>query len=260
MFEIIDHLPQLLPGYMLILARISGLIITLPIISSPVINNKIKALIAIAFTLLIAPSLSIRFPDINSLLKLTGLMAMELFVGVTIGFGTLVIFESFNMAGSFMGRQMGFFMAKSINPATQKQSNIISPFLMLVVMLYFLITNTHYLFIRTIFENFKVIPLGMANYPAEQGRHIVATGSEAFRIAIRFAGPTMILLLLIQTATAFLVRVMPQMNVFFIILPLRIGTGLIALMTSLNIFQLIFDSFYNEMFSYLNTSILNLKG
>ena len=159
-----------------------------------------------------------------------------------------------------MGRQMVLFMARAINPMTRQQSNVVSPFLTLILIVYFLVTNSHYLFIRTIFENFEVIPLGMAAFPAVQGRTIIETGSIAYHIAVKFAGPTMVFLLLLQAATAFSVRVMPQMNVMFVMLPLRIGCGLFALMTSLKIFQLIFDSFYNQIFEYLHTTLIHLKG
>jgi flagellar biosynthetic protein FliR len=260
MFELIDQLEALLPGYMLVFARISGLLISLPILSSSLINRKTKALIAIIFTFLIAPAVNIEIPAIDSLLKLFILIGIEMFVGLTIGFGTLVIFESFNMIGAFMGRQMGLFMARAINPMTHQRSNVISPLLTMILIVYFLVTNSHYIFIRTIFENFEVIPVGMASFPSAQGRAIIETGSIAYDIAIKFAGPTIIFLLLIQIATAFSVRVMPQMNVMFVMLPLRIGCGFFALMTSLKIFQLIFDSFYNEVFTYLHSTIFYLKG
>ncbi|HMA62871.1 MAG TPA: flagellar biosynthetic protein FliR [bacterium] len=260
MLEFIDQLETFLPGYMLIFARISGLLTSLPILSSPLINRKTKVIIAVLFTSMIAPGFITQFPAVTSLLQLVILISVEFLVGLTIGFGTLVIFESFNMIGSFMGRQMGLFMARSINPMTRQQSNVIGPLMTLILIVYFMITNSHYLFIRTIFENFEIIPLGMASFPAAQGRTIIATGSTAYQIAIKFAGPTMIFLLLIQIATAFSVRVMPQMNVMFVMLPLRIGCGLFALMTSLKIFQLIFDSFYNQIFNYLNSTIIHLKG
>ncbi|MCF7886419.1 MAG: flagellar biosynthetic protein FliR [Candidatus Marinimicrobia bacterium] len=260
MFEIIDQLENLLPGYMLVFARISGLLISLPILSSPLINKKTKVLMTILFTFIIAPGLTVEFPEVSTLSSLVILIVVEVFVGLTIGFGTLVIFESFNMIGAIMGRQMGLFMARAINPMTRQQSNVVSPFLTLILIVYFLVTNSHYIFIRTIFENFRVIPIGMATFPGSQGRTMIATGSTAYHIAIKFAGPTIIFLLLLQIATAFSVRVMPQMNVMFVMLPLRIGCGLFALMTSLKIFQLIFDSFYNDIFQYINTTLMHLKG
>lgn len=260
MFVLIDRASELIPGFMLILARVSGLLMTLPIFSSNVISRRVRAYLAIVFALMIAASLSMSIPDTNSMPQLLFLIAVELLVGISIGFGTLVIFEGFNLAGSFMGRQMGFFMARVLDPTTQQQTNIVSPFLIMIVMLYFMVTNTHHIFIQTIFENFRIIPLGMGHFPSSLGRSMIQTGSAAYRLAIQFAGPTMVFLLLLQVATSFSVRVMPQMNVFFIMLPLRIGCGLFALMTSLKIFQLIFDSFYKQIFTYLNGVIFQIKG
>ncbi len=260
MFEILDQAHIIVPGFMLVLSRISGMFLTFPVFSSKLINNRIKTSIIIIFTLIIAPSFYTSYPNISSVPELFFLIVKELLTGFSIGFGTSVIFESFNIAGNFMGRQMGLSMARAIDPNSGTQLPIISQILLLLLLLYFIISNGHYLLIETMFENFKLIPLGFAKFPASLGRNIMKTGSSAFTLAIQFAGPTIIFMLLVETAVAFSVRVMPQMNAFFITLPLRIGCGLLAMINSLNIFQLIYSPIYERVVNYIGNTLLQMKA
>ncbi len=260
MFEFIDKLSELLPGYMLVFARISAMTMTLPIISSPVINSKIRILFAFILTLIIFPTIGYPSSVIGSLPELVFSVSREVLIGLIIGFGCQFIFEGFVMAGGFVGRQMGLGLANVMDPNSHQQVPIVGQFWMFLVITYFVVVNGHYLFIETLFKNFTLIPLQGCTFTPASGRSIIRSGSTAFDIAIRFAGPTMIFLLLVEAAVALSLRVMPQMNAFFVTLPLRIGCGIFALISSLTIFQLLFDSVYEDLFTYLGKIMLQLKG
>jgi len=128
------------------------------------------------------------------------------------------------------------------------------------MLIYFVVSNGHYILIETFYNNFKIIPLGTAVFPAALGRNIIRTGSNSFFLALQFAGPTIIFMLLVESAVAIAVRVMPEMNAFFITLPLRIGCGIFALINSLNIFQLMYSTFYDYIYQYIGSSIYQMKG
>lgn len=260
MFEFIDILSKNVPGYMLVFIRISGMVVTLPIIGSSVINPKVRVLFVFIFTLIIFPIVDTYTLSINSLPELIFNVSRELLIGLIIGFGARVIFEAFTMAGGFVGRQMGLAMANVMDPSSQQQVPVVGQFWTFLMITYFFVADGHYLFIETLFKNFELIPLGGGTFTPKLGQGIVYSGSMAFNIAIRFAAPTMIFLLLVEAAVALTVRVMPQMNAFFVSLPLRIGCGLIALIASLNIFQLLFDSVYSDLVEFLGGVMLQLRG
>jgi len=260
MFELIDKAHLIIPGAMLVMARLSGMFMTFPVFSANFINRRIKLTMIVLFTLLISPAYSTSYPVIDSWWNLAIMGIKELMVGFTIGFGTSVIFETFNIAGSFIGRQIGLAMSQVIDPNTNQQTPIISQFLTLVMVIYFVVSNSHYLFIETFYNNFKIIPLGAAVFPASLGRNIVRTGGSAFLLALQFAGPTIVFMLLVEAAVAITVRVMPEMNAFFITLPLRIGCGFFALINSLNIFQLMYSTFYQYIYQYIGSSVSQMRG
>lgn len=260
MFEIIDKAHIILPVSMLVMTRLAGMFMTFPVFSATFINNRFKITLIVMFTLLISPAFYTSYPEITSLAALAIFAIKELMVGFTIGFGTRVIFESFNIAGSFIGRQIGLSMSQVIDPNTNQRTPIISQILSLMVLTYFVVSNGHYLLIETFYNNFKIIPLGLATFPAALGRNIVRTGSDAYILALKFAGPTVVFMLLMESAVAITVRVMPQMNAFFITLPLRIGCGIFALISSMNIFQLMYSNFYEYIYQYISSTVNQMGG
>ncbi len=260
MFDLIDKAHIIVPGTMLVMARLTGMFLSFPVFSASFLSRRIKATLIIIFTVVISPAFFTKYPVINNPLHLGVLTIQELVVGLTIGFGTAVIFETFKIAGSFIGRQIGMSMSRVIDPNTNMQTQIVSQIFYLIIIIYFVVSDGHYLLIETFYNNFEVIPLGKAEFPAALGRNIIDTGSSAFRLALHFAGPTIVFMLLVEAAVAITVRVMPQMNAFFITLPLRIGCGLFALINSMNIFQLLYSTIYEHVYQYIGSSISHIRG
>jgi len=258
--QFLSQIEALVPAYMLVLARIGAMIGTLPILSYSVINERVKALLAVILTFIITPMFVSTVPQLDSLAMVTVAVAREVFIGMSIGFGARVIFEGFSMAGSFASRQMGLMIANIMDPSSQQQVPIISQFWILLVLTFFLVSDSHHLFIESIFSNFAAIPIGGGEFTAKTGRIIAQTGTAAFVIGIKFAAPAITLLLVTDAAIALMARVMPQMNIFIVSLPLKLAVGIYALIASLNIFQVLFNSVYMELGRYLDAIIFNIGG
>lgn len=258
--EFLNQLNDQIPGYVLVLSRVSAMIMTLPILSYSVLSRQIKGLLAIILTATIAPMVVTHAFYFQSPALLTVAIMRETFIGMSIGFGAKVLFEGFSMAGSFASRQMGLMMANVMDPTSQQQVPIVSQFWILILITFFLATNGHHLFISTIYTNFQLIPVGGGEFTPQLGRIISKTGSAAFVIAIKFAAPAMSLLLVTDAAIALMARVMPQMNIFIVSLPLKLMVGFYALIASLNVFQVLFNSVYNEMSQYLDAVIFQIGG
>lgn len=260
MFEFIDTLYELIPGYMLIMTRISALIMTFPIFSYPMITVKIRILLVIVLTFIIFPIVGSNMYVIDSLPLMVLAISREVLIGSLIGFGTQVLFEAINMAGSFVGRQMGLAIANVMDPSSRQQIPIVSRFWMLVMVTFFITMDGHHLFIETLFINFSLIPIGGGEFTPESGQTLIQVTSRAFEIALRLGAPAMIFLLLVDTAIGFTARVMPQMNIFFVTLPLKLGLGIFVLISSLNIFQMIFDTIYDDLTYQIWSMITYLSG
>lgn len=256
MFEIIDQISALVPLYLLVFGRISAMAITLPIIGFGSVPVRVRIFFAFLLTLIISPGLSASFHGLyQSFLPLAVDLMREVMLGLLIGFGARLIFEGFSVAGAFIGLQMGMAIMNVFDPSSEDQQPIISSFWLLIIITFFLVTNSHYFLMATIFENFKIIHLGSAAFHPAAGRALIQGGVILYELALKFAAPTMVFLLTVDVAIAFMARVMPQLNVFFISLPLKIGAGIFLLIVSLRIFQGLFSYVYNELEVFVTTII-----
>lgn len=260
MFEIVDWINEIMPCFILIFSRMTAMSFTLPIVSYPMISPRIRILLSFVLAILVFSVSGVTHIVFNSLIQLVFAVAREVMIGLIIGFGAKLIFEGFNMAGDIVGRQMGFAIVNVMDPTSHQQMPIISNFWMLVVITFFLVLNGHHMLIGTLVRNFAIIPVGGGNFTPALGRAIIEGGSRTFDIALRFGAPAMIFLLLVDVAIAFIARIMPQMNIFFVTLPLKLGVGIFILMSSMNIFQVLFDSIYDDLTRYMGSIILRLSG
>jgi len=256
MQELIQNIENMLPMYMLVFARISSLVATMPILGYNTVNIRIRLALGLLLTIIIAPSISDQYAfNYTSIALLVLDLSREIFIGLLIGFGTRLIFEGFSMAGSFIGLQMGMAIMNVFDPSSQQQQPIISNFWLMIIIIFFLVTESHHFLIQIIYFNFQEVPLAGAVLNPILGESMVIGGRMIFDLALRFAAPVMVFLLLLDVAIAFMARVMPQLNVFFISLPLKIGSGIFLLVISLKIFQTLFAYIYSEMETFVSTLI-----
>ncbi len=256
MFELIDHIRELMPIYTLVFCRLSALLISMPIFGSATISAKVRVMMAVALTMIIAPTLATEQVIVfESTSALVIAITLEILVGLLMGFGVQVIFESFSIAGSFIGMQMGMGIMQILDPNNQEQQPIISQFWVMLMIVVFIITNSHHLLVETLYRNFHVILPGTAVFEPALGRAIISWGSLMFELAIQFAAPALIFLILVDFALAFMARVMPQMNIFFISLPLKIGVGIVMLIISLNIVQMMFAYIIQQIESVIEVML-----
>ncbi len=259
MYELIDKISLNLPVYLLVFSRMSAMIATLPIIGYAVVSVKIRIALSILLTLIVSPLLISGFhTTYTTFLPFVVAIMGEVFTGMLIGYGARLVFEAFSVAGAFVGYQMGMAIMNVFDPSTQNQQPIIGNFWLLIIVIFFLVTNGHYFLIETLFQNFQLIHLGGETFRPEIGRTFVNGGRIIYDMALRFAAPTMVFLLVTDVAIAFMARVMPQLNIFFISLPLKIGAGIFLLIFSLQIFQSLFGYVNDQMQTFVTTIVRSL--
>ncbi|HDR05032.1 MAG TPA: flagellar biosynthetic protein FliR [Candidatus Marinimicrobia bacterium] len=259
MFEFLDKILLLTPGYILIMVRLSGMMVTFPIFSNQIISRRIRSLLVIVIAFLISPAIAQSMPQFLSIWSLLVAAVAEFFLGAIIGFGTRVIFESFTFAGLLISRQMGLMLANVMDPSSSEQRPLLSQFWFLVMTTIFLVLNAHHIFLETMVHNFQLIPLMSGHFPPEMGKVLVLSGSTMFTLGMQYAAPGVVLLLLTDSAIGLMAKMMPQMNIFIVALPLKIGVGLFTVIISINIFQMLFDNFLDLLIRYI-TQVIQLAG
>jgi flagellar biosynthetic protein FliR len=132
-----------------------------------------------------------------------------------------------------LGLQMGVSMANVMDPVGQQQLSVIAQFLNVIAFWLFLAVDGHHLAISAFLESFRWFPLAGAGPGPETGVLGVEMGRQMFRSALLLAAPGLLVLMAMQVGLGIVARVVPQMNVFLVAVPLQIAIGLLAVAAGL---------------------------
>lgn len=242
--ELLGFSDQQFVGFMLALIRISALLVVAPFFGSDTVPTRVKIFLSLFLTIMILPIIKQeQAPAGSSLLFLFPLAMKEMFIGLFLGFVARLMFEGFQFAGTLISTQMGLGMSQLVDPESGQQASPIGNIYTLVAIVIFLNLNGHQMLISALYKSFEIAPLYAANVLENAAEVSTARMfNDIFVIGVKLAAPSMVTLFLIEVSTGILARIVPQMNIFFIALPLRLGVGLFIVIATLPIFYLFFQT------------------
>jgi flagellar biosynthesis protein FliR len=156
----------------------------------------------------------------------------EIVVGGLLAFGLFAAFGAFMLAGRAIDMQIGFGVASLLDPVSRTHGPLLGTALNLTGLAVFLAADGHHLLVRGIALSFARVPTG-AGLPALDVAALAAQFGVAFSLGLAIAAPVLVLLLLIDLGLAVMSRTMPQWNVFFVSMPVKILAGLVVLALSI---------------------------
>ena len=216
------------------LARILAFIAAAPLWSTAGIPRRTRLILGIAITVAIAPSLP-NMPSVQPA-SLTGLwiMLQQMLIGIGMGFAARIVFAAFDLAGEFIGAQMGLGFATFYDPLSSSQTPVIAEFYGLIALLLFLSMNGHLLYFATLAQSFSAMPVGTTPLSSASWLNLAELGSKIFSAGLLLALPVVVALMITNVALAVLTRAAPQLNIFALGFPLTLLGGFIGIAISMN--------------------------
>lgn len=207
--------------------RVSILLFLLPLFGARGVPTLWKVGLSILMALVLAPVVPMPVILPESMVDVvTGVLA-EIIMGVVLAFGARILIASVELAGQFMGFQMGFSMARAIDPQDGSQSTTLSQFLYIFTILIFLAMDGHHLFIGALVKSFHLVPPCSFHPDPSLFRLLIHTSGEMFLVGLKISAPILIALFLSNLCLGIVARTVPQMNILMIGFPLNISIGLI---------------------------------
>jgi len=241
--------------FLLIFLRIGAILFTVPIFGSRAIPPLFKIALSFAVSLLLYPLLNLSlFPVQLDVIPLVLLIISEVILGVIIGLSVRMVFAGVQLAGQLVGFQMGLAMANIIDPSTSEQLPLLGELNNIIALLIFLTINAHHWFLRAIADSFRLIPPLSIHFSSSVMDQLVTLGGEMFVIAIKVGAPVIAALFLMSVAFGVAARTVPQMNIFFVAMPVKIIVGLLFLSFSFPYLA----SFMKSVFNGLQKTIFHL--
>ncbi|WP_029920458.1 flagellar biosynthetic protein FliR [Nevskia soli] len=219
-------------GLLLIATRLAGLFLLSPVLGFGVVPSRIQLVFVFALALIFATSLGAVSVQVTTLVQLVRLAMVELARGALLALSVNAAFAALNLAGQLMDFQIGFNASAVFNFNTQSQDPVISSMFAMLGGVLFLVFDAHHELLRGLAQSFQVEPVGDLALALDAHRLAAQLGG-VFLYGFMVASPVVMGLFLFDVATAFISRSMPQLNIYFVSLPVKIFWGLTLLVTSL---------------------------
>ena len=226
----ISLLPALGAAFMLVFARIGAMVMLLPGFGEVFIPVRVKLAIALLLTIIILPLHRAAYHvDMQSVAPLAVLMVHEIIIGVVLGATARVTLAALSVAGSIIAQQLGLGFVTSVDPTQGQQGALMGNFLTLLGIALLFATDTHYLVIAALNDSYKIFSPGELMPSGDVAALATRAFAAAFKIGLQLSAPFLVFGLVFNIGLGVLARLMPQMQVYFVGVPLSIFIGFVIL-------------------------------
>jgi flagellar biosynthesis protein FliR len=238
--------------FFLVLIRVSFIIFLMPFLSSDLVLLRIKVGLSFFISLAVFPLLQESVLTIHpGTVHIFILVLKECLIGILIGFVGQFLFSFVEFGASIMNRDIGLSQTPIIDPSTGTETYELSQLLVNIFSVIFLIAGLHRYFFEILMDSFEHIPLGSMQFHEDKISWIaISLVSESILYGFRFAAPVFATILVSLLGMAFVSRIMPQLNIWIVSVPIKIGLGIITLYYSLPLMYTIFESVFGRLQSY----------
>src|ERR1700748_3321328 len=222
----ISLLPALASTFMLTFARIGAMVMLLPGLGETNIPVRIKLAIALLLTLIILPLHRADYHvDMGSIASILTLMMYEIFIGILLGATARVTLAALQVAGAVIAQQIGLGFVTSVDPTQGEQGVLVGNFLTLLGVTMLFATDSHHLVIAALNDSYSIFSPGEIVPSGDVAALETRAFTAAFKIGMQLSAPFLVFGLVFNIGLGVLARLMPQMQVYFVGVPLSILTG-----------------------------------
>jgi flagellar biosynthetic protein FliR len=237
-------------GFLLVLARISGAIVFVPIPGFSAGPEPVRIILALSFTVALYPL----WPVISvapGIGLLAGWLISEAALGITVGLVVSLLAEAFGIFGQMVGLQAGYSFASTIDPTTQADSSIFVILAQAISGLLFFSLGLHREVLRLFAHSLENTPPGSFAITPAHADALIRLGSSIFSTGVRLAFPVVALMVMVDIALALLGRINAQLQLGSLTFPAKMLAGLAIVSAMAAIFPTICQSYAERLFAAL---------
>jgi len=229
----LSALPTLSSSYAIILflmtVRTSALLLTTPIFGARTVPSVTKIGLALVLSLVLLPTTAAHAIAPESFGSLLVAIGKETLVGLLAGLAVTLLYATLQIVATLASQQIGFGFAGTVDIEFAGQSPILDHLFTGMATLVFLTGNFHHLFLMGIQRLFDAMPLGAFSFSRTSPEALVRLSADMFLVAVQIVLPLVGALLLTEVALGVISKTAPQMNVFFVGMPIKIAVGILAI-------------------------------
>ena len=226
----VSFLPALAATFMLVFARIGTMVMLLPGLGELSVPVRVRLTVALVLSAVLLPLHRNAYAlDLRTFGPVIAMLAEELFIGAVLGLTARLTIAALQIAGSVIAQQLGLGFVTAVDPTQGQQAAIVGNFLTVLGLTLVFAVDLHHLVIAALNDSYSLFRPGEVPLIGDVAALTTRTIADAFRIGIQLSAPFLVFGLLFNLGLGVLSRLMPQMQVFFVGVPLSILVGFLAL-------------------------------
>ncbi|WP_022847394.1 MULTISPECIES: flagellar biosynthetic protein FliR [unclassified Desulfurobacterium] len=254
--------PSQIGGFFAVLSRLGAFFMAFPFINTSMVPVNVRVILIVSLSFFVSMIVNVQVPiEHYTLIDMAAMVLKEVFIGLSFALVTAIFIGIVSYAAELISYSMGLTVANMFDP-TFGVISVLDRLYILLFYLVFFITGSYRLLIGAAIASFKVIPAGKV-VPFSAGRifeFLITKAALLFSLAFKLAFPVMLTLFVTNLALALINRLIPQINVFIVGLPLQIFVGLFALIVGFSAIVYAISSLVEMLTSNLFTLIKLFGG
>lgn len=233
--------------YFLVFTRFAAVFGFMPFYASSYVPQRIRLLFALAVCFAVTPILSPLLPAMPANVgMLFYCIVIEITIGLFLGLFPYFLLASIDLTGQMSAQAISFANATAFDPTTQSQSTVVATFLTLLALVLIVSTGIYQIMFSGIVASYKLFPPAQPVLFSDMSKTLVEALQTAFVCGFKISSPFILMMIVLYSAMGVTSRLMPQLNILFIMLPVQIYLGLGLLMTCLPLMMIWFLRYFEE--------------
>jgi flagellar biosynthetic protein FliR len=216
-------------AFLLVFVRCSAMLLASPIFGANNVPVQIRVFttmaLAASLTFLIRPGVGEVPQNMYGLVMAIG---HEIIAGLLIGTMLSLVIQAAQMAGAFIDLQLGLSLSQVLNPIDGVSVSIIGQFKFMLAMVIFLQINAHHVMLQAFVHSYHAMPAPTFSLLPAIESSFVGLVTQLSIVAVQIAAPVAAVSLIVDAALGVIGKAVPQMQVFVVGMPAKIGVGLVA--------------------------------
>lgn len=247
-------LGQVLPaeafGFLLVFTRIGALMMMIPGFAEVGVPARVRLSLALAVSFLIYGAVRNELPTMPAApLGLGILIFKEVAIGLSIGMLARILLASLHVAGTIIGFQSGLAAAQQFDPSQGSQSALMASFLMIFGIVIVFTSELHLLFLGAMRDSYILFPVQAELLVGDLAQLATETVAASFLLGVQLASPFLVYGIVYNLALGVISRLMPQLPVFFVGIPLNVFAAFAILLMVISAMMAWFVTFFEDRMS-----------
>lgn len=247
-------LPQILPaeafGFLLVFTRIGAMMMVMPAFGEVGVPRRVRLILALTVSFLVYLAIRENLPPIpSSAFGLAGMLILEIVIGLLIGGAARLIAAALHVTGTIIGFQSGLAAAQQFDPTQGSQSALMANFLAVVGITMIFATDLHHLLIGAARGSYVFFPVGSTPMFGDFATMTAEIVASSFLLGVKMAAPFLAYGIIYNIGLGIVSRLMPQLPVFFVGIPLNVFLGFAILMMVISSMMLFYTSYFESRIS-----------